>query len=164
MGRPLISVPPKPCDFCKAMMERKRFNGRLEDVARFCMRKYCNQDCMAKAFVKEEVEVKTYHQRARAHKQASCSQCGSESNLHVHHKDENVTNNDPANLQTLCASCHLKWHWKNGKKPWKERSVCTICGAPSKQDQMCQKHFQRFKRHGSPYAVKYGGKLRLLPG
>lgn len=30
--------------------------------------------------------------------------------IHVHHLDENPTNNDPANLICLCARCHLKRH------------------------------------------------------
>ena len=30
--------------------------------------------------------------------------------LHVHHRDEDQQNNDPANLQALCAACHRREH------------------------------------------------------
>jgi hypothetical protein len=37
-----------------------------------------------------------------------CTLCASTENLCVHHIDGDVTNNDPANLQTVCATCHWK--------------------------------------------------------
>lgn len=33
--------------------------------------------------------------------------------LDIHHIDENHFNNDPTNLQTLCANCHRLRHSKN---------------------------------------------------
>jgi len=40
-----------------------------------------------------------------------CAVCGrSDLQLHVHHIDGEKTNHDPANLITLCASCHPKVH------------------------------------------------------
>lgn len=36
--------------------------------------------------------------------------------LVVHHKDRNHKNNDPDNLQTLCANCHFRVHWRDSKK------------------------------------------------
>jgi len=38
----------------------------------------------------------------------ACQICGSPVRLQVHHRDGNNENNDDANLQTLCAICHLK--------------------------------------------------------
>ncbi|TXH49332.1 MAG: hypothetical protein E6Q97_22880 [Desulfurellales bacterium] len=35
--------------------------------------------------------------------------------LHVHHRDGDMHNNSPENLQTLCMSCHMKTHWKQRK-------------------------------------------------
>jgi len=42
-----------------------------------------------------------------------CEMCGSESNLHVHHKDVVYLNNVPDNLQFLCNDCHVKVHEKD---------------------------------------------------
>lgn len=49
---------------------------------------------------------------ARKHKKDKCSWCGGvfpdPTWLHVDHKDNDPSNNDPENLQTLCAQCHIK--------------------------------------------------------
>lgn len=39
-----------------------------------------------------------------------CAVCGSGTDLHVHHIDLDPTNDDPANLVTLCGSCHARVH------------------------------------------------------
>ena len=39
-----------------------------------------------------------------------CFLCGAKRNLHVHHIDEDPTNNDPSNLVTLCEACHRLVH------------------------------------------------------
>lgn len=58
----------------------------------------------------------------RIFKKTSCEKCGfipqHSSQLDVDHIDGNKKNNDPSNLQTLCANCHrLKTHlnrdWEN---------------------------------------------------
>jgi len=51
----------------------------------------------------------------RKFKKKSCERCGfmpidDPSLLSVHHKDHNRTNNDPANLETLCIPCHQDHH------------------------------------------------------
>jgi ferredoxin len=60
-----------------------------------------------------------------------CVMCGSEQNLHIHHKDETgifsvgdkeKINNDLENLITLCASCHRKVH-SIGKKPYGYKDI-----------------------------------------
>lgn len=43
-----------------------------------------------------------------------CLRCDTMENLCVHHKDEDHTNNDPANLEVLCMSCHSRMH----KQAW----------------------------------------------
>lgn len=40
----------------------------------------------------------------------ACVSCGATDNLCVHHKDEDHLNNDPANLEVLCMSCHSSMH------------------------------------------------------
>ncbi len=105
------SDPRRYCQCCKARLRRKVFaSGRLEDMGVFTRRKYCDQLCMAQGMVKESVGKAQHHHRARKHKKPACERCGSVSNLHVHHKDEDYTNDDPENLETVCATCHGKEH------------------------------------------------------
>lgn len=103
--------PKKHCLHCGMQMRRKRIDGRLEDNTSFARRRYCDRECMAKGMVKPEVTKGTYMWRARQLRGPSCETCGSTSKLHAHHVDENWRNNDPSNIQTLCATCHLKLHW-----------------------------------------------------
>lgn len=39
-----------------------------------------------------------------------CTVCGGEQDLHIHHLDRDPTNDDPANLTTLCGICHARVH------------------------------------------------------
>lgn len=48
--------------------------------------------------------------RAIRERDRCCAECGSNRRLHVHHKDRDKLNNDPANLITLCNSCHSRTH------------------------------------------------------
>ena len=50
---------------------------------------------------------------------------GQKSNLTAHHIDEDPRNNDPANLITLCQSCHMKHH-KSHVSPFLELSEMAI--------------------------------------
>lgn len=46
-------------------------------------------------------------------KKKSCNRCGhdgSEHRLEIHHKDRDVYNNDPENLEVLCDPCHTEEH------------------------------------------------------
>ena len=105
------------CEYCGAKLERKRFNGRLEDFGVFKRRKYCDRECMRKAFLKidsgHNQSWYVAHNTARninklILKQTSCQLCGSEKNLDIHHKDGNWRNNELDNLVCLCRSCHMK--------------------------------------------------------
>ena len=40
----------------------------------------------------------------------ACEACGSRQNLGIHHVDLDHYNDDPANLQVLCVSCHMSLH------------------------------------------------------
>lgn len=103
--------PEKNCKVCGVKLERKRFaNGRLEDRGVFLRRHHCSQEC---ANTKAMVQVETHRWRARKSRASECAQCQTtEGRLDVHHIDRNPANNDPTNLVTLCASCHLKRHWQ----------------------------------------------------
>jgi hypothetical protein len=51
-----------------------------------------------------------YRRRCLDAKSERCSECGSTSNIVVHHVDGDRSNNDLANLIPLCRSCHSKVH------------------------------------------------------
>ena len=116
MGRPKLPDENKNCLQCQKPMERKRFPSSLEDRACFQRRKYCDQLCMAKHFIKEKVTLAALRKRAEKFRGTECAECKTTKNLAVHHLDENPANNATGNLMTLCGSCHTKWHWRNGKR------------------------------------------------
>lgn len=108
---PRAKDPRRYCRFCSARLRRKAFaSGRLEDMGVFKRRKYCDRLCMAKGMQQPDVSRQSYYQRARKHRKPACERCGTADRLHVHHKDGNFKNNDPANLETLCETCHGKEH------------------------------------------------------
>lgn len=102
----------KKCLKCGTEFNRRRFGERLEDFTRWSKRKYCSKECN---YVRPEAESKgAHHATARNFIESACSACGTSENLQVHHKDREWRNNNPDNLQTLCGSCHMKLHWKQG--------------------------------------------------
>lgn len=154
MPMPRKQDPERVCGYCGKVLERKSINGRLEDRAVFLKRKYCNRTCMAQAYIQEEVTLAALRKRAEGFRGNQCAECGAPEELAVHHLDANTANNAPDNLMTLCATCHTRWHWTHGKKPWKRQSVCKICGEPARKLDMCQKHYQRFRKYGDPCLTK----------
>jgi hypothetical protein len=100
----------RTCRHCGKTMFRKRFGARLEDRSVYRNRIFCGRECMALGMVKPGPKPGTLHWRARRFRDKACEACGSVKALHVHHVDQNPANNDPANLQTLCAICHDFWH------------------------------------------------------
>lgn len=105
--------PRRYCHFCGARLERKRINGRLEDLGVFKRRKYCDFVCMGMGQRKgsDDLSRQGHLWRSRQHRKDACERCGTRERLHVHHEDGNWQNADPSNLVTLCATCHLKLHW-----------------------------------------------------
>jgi 5-methylcytosine-specific restriction endonuclease McrA len=61
----------------------------------------------------------------RPYKTNHCERCGVVPNdpgrLHVHHIDRDRRNNDPANLMTLCRSCHRAEHRSGAPVPYAKR-------------------------------------------
>ena len=143
----------KKCAHCGERMERKRYNGRLEDYSAYRRRKYCSKACSGMANRKANPGKSALHKRAQAFKAQSCEECNSTMNLHVHHLDNNPANNTRSNTMTLCGSCHLRWHWKHGKTQ-PASPPCKICGRPSRKLAMCQLHYQRLKKYGDPLLTK----------
>lgn len=113
----------KYCEYCSNKLERKRFNGRLEDFGVFNKRKYCNRDCMKKSYVmvgKNNQSWSTAHATARKINELflnkdSCEVCGSEKSLDIHHIDGDWQNNNLDNLMCLCRSCHMKCERRGDK-------------------------------------------------
>ena len=46
----------------------------------------------------------------RAFRGTECERCGSEEEMHLHHRDRDVSNWKADNLETLCAPCHREEH------------------------------------------------------
>jgi hypothetical protein len=113
MPQTIKEDPIKHCETCGVRMFRKRFGKRLEDHGVFLRRRNCSKAC---GNTKTEVTKDTSHWRARKHRAKNCADCGTTEQLHVHHKDRNHENNVQENLITLCASCHLKLHWREDRE------------------------------------------------
>lgn len=151
----MINVPERSCAHCGKAMERKRYENSLESRTVFMSRKFCDQECMAAAMVRERCSSPS-HSRMKAHKSVkpACEVCGKTGYLHVHHKDEDHTNNDPSNLKTLCPSCHRHSHSRNFMADGVTRKPCAHCAKPSVRQGLCSSHLSRLKRYGNALAVK----------
>ena len=97
----------KFCECCGAEMLRKRFSGRLEDLSAFKKRRFCSLSC---ANTRTDLTKHGYSWRARKHLKSCCEACSYTRALQAHHIDQDKTNNDPENIQTLCKHCHNFWH------------------------------------------------------
>lgn len=118
MPMPRAKEPEKFCERCGTAFSRRRFNGRLEDLGVFKRRKYCSLHCANQRERPRHWE--TYHWRARKHRGPSCEACGSTQKLHAHHVDGSPQNNEPSNIQTLCAYCHNFLHATADRLGWTE--------------------------------------------
>lgn len=155
MVRSRIPCPPKSCAWCQKPLQRRTYNGRLEDRGVFLRRKYCDMACMGQARTTDAPTLGTLRSRHRKIvKRANvCQACGGRELLGIHHLDENPANNAPENVTTLCASCHTQWHWEHGKAA-AISPPCSVCGQKSRRHGMCQKHFFRWKKYGDPLLTK----------
>jgi hypothetical protein len=147
----------KHCAACGRLMTRKRYGGTLESNLAFRRRKYCDRLCMAAEMTQDEPTLAALRKRAVRLRGGSCETCCATEAVSIHHVNGNPADNRPENLMTLCASCHTKWHWDHGKQALKRQSVCVICGMPARKLDMCQKHYQRFKKYGDPCLTKKKG-------
>lgn len=167
MGRKRIDCPLKNCKQCGEPLTRKMYGEQLESRPGFARRKYCNLICSGLASAKKTVGLAALRWRTRAiHGLAkACLKCGGDRLLGIHHLDENPENNAPENVTTLCASCHTRWHWRHGKKPWSTSPPCSVCGETSRLRGMCQRHAARFRKYGDPLLTKRrgaGGRFCLV--
>jgi 5-methylcytosine-specific restriction endonuclease McrA len=118
-----VELAPVFCVYCGTELIRKKWGSKLEDRTRFINRKYCDFNCMAKGFEKDELTLGGLRSRARKYRGSECEKCKTKNNLAIHHIDSNPKNNSPENLMTLCNSCHMKWHWAYGKNHRKPKSA-----------------------------------------
>jgi len=116
MPMPRVKEQEKSCERCGTPMRRSRFNGRLEDLGVFKRRKYCSLSC-ANTRVRPR-HWGTYHWRARQYRKSYCEACGLTEQLHAHHVDREPKNNEPQNIQTLCAYCHNYLHAVADRRGW----------------------------------------------
>ena len=117
--RPAKTTPEMRCSMCGVRLQRKRFNGRLEDYGAFKKRRFCSLSC-ANSRTKGGLSRKAFHAQARKYRKTACECCGGKARLQVHHINEDWTDNRPTNLQTLCVFCHQFWHAthrRHGVKP-----------------------------------------------
>jgi len=108
MPRSQVQVPKKLCEHCGILLTRKMFNGRLEDATAFIRRKFCSLTCANSK--RTPLTKHGYSWRARKHLKMCCEACGWTTSLHAHHIDQDISNNHPSNIQTLCKHCHDFWH------------------------------------------------------
>ena len=159
MPMPRKPDPERYCEACGTRLARKRYsNGKLESLLHFSRRPYCDRECMRQGFRQKPKTTSgnwsTMHRQARLLKpDGPCEECGSASNVDVHHVDHNWQNNSLENLKRLCRSCHLRAHGK----------VCSIqgCEGKHKGHGLCDKHYQRMKRWGDPLATKVNQHMPL---
>lgn len=115
MPMPRRKMPQKFCEHCEAPLQRKRFNGRLEDPSVYLRRRFCGRSCAHVGMRKSSPSLAALRKRSERFRGNACETCGTELNLQVHHKNLDPADNKPENIQTLCASCHTRWHWQHGK-------------------------------------------------
>ena len=157
MARPITPMEPRNCAHCGKTMERKRYNGKLEDRSRYKERKYCNYTCMGKAKqIGDKVTIQYSRRQSAKTVREKCEICeASNKTLQVHHKNGNPLDNATENLQTLCVSCHQKVHSQRYTEEG-DLKTCSICEEPVAKGGKgwCNKHYLRWKVHGDPLLKK----------
>jgi hypothetical protein len=112
MERKAVDLATKNCERCGTSFGRNRYMGVLEDSRRFRSRRFCSLSC---ANTRDILTKHGYSWRARKHLKASCEACGGQRSRQAHHIDQDKTNNEPTNIQTLCKWCH-DFHHSTAKR------------------------------------------------
>jgi 5-methylcytosine-specific restriction endonuclease McrA len=94
------------CVLCLKNVQKKTSRGKFQALCSSCDRK--RFDVRVKPRKRKRFKVYAKF------KEKVCSECGfipkHSCQLDIHHKDGNHRNNDPNNLETLCANCHRLRH------------------------------------------------------
>lgn len=156
MGRPRLPDPIRHCLACGKELIRKYFKSALEDRTSFLQRKYCDQACMAVGMtgVIKVMTAQNSRRQSTRMKAQHCEHCGSTSQLHVHHQDQNPLNNEPSNLMTLCAACHMHEHWREWKVTKFPPKPCKYCSKPARHLGLCNTHYTRYRTNGDAQLVR----------
>jgi len=97
------------CVLCEKNLQKKTSRGRYQSLCSSC------DDRRFK--IKKRKGKHPY----RRYKKLICNRCGfvpeHRCQLDIHHVDGNHHNNDPNNLETLCANCHRLEHKKTPDLP-----------------------------------------------
>lgn len=152
----------KYCLYCGTELERKRYNGRLEDGNVFAKRKFCNKDCASKYELlqyRPNATWRTAHSTAQKINKSIkrihyCEECHKlNCRIDMHHIDEDWRNNSLTNLKALCRGCHTKKH--------RAKKYCRICGKEENAGYgYCNKHYIRYKNHGCPLYYGYNKECK----
>ena len=111
----LACVQREPCQTCGEIITgRAKFQS---GERKFCSRKCAGISRIINGKAKVHYMANGFAQTIKKFGKICCEICN-QSNIDflvVHHIDENRKNNEPNNLQTLCANCHHQLHWKNSR-------------------------------------------------
>lgn len=69
---------------------------------------------MGIGMMKDDPTRSAYLKRIASMRRTSCDRCGAKENLQWHHINRDWRDNTPSNLETLCATCHMKDHHEAG--------------------------------------------------
>ena len=99
--------------------ETKELLNRMREVKGKSWNRFIYE--MAQSHVNENKNTyrPAFYEDYRKLRGSTCENCGAEeewkraghhnrTNMAAHHIDDDITNNKPENIQTLCASCHAK--------------------------------------------------------
>lgn len=117
MPMPKKSDPAKSCESCGKALQRKRYCGRMEDRAVFLRRRFCDAKCMGTSKVTATPARGTLRKRTgkAVPLKPACERCGSAKERQRHHRNRDIADNRPENVETLCARCHALEHWATDK-------------------------------------------------
>lgn len=106
------------CCHCGKNPQKRKSNGKYQTLCSPCeKRKYMTDEARERR--KEVDSLKGYKRPYQRCKTDTCVMCGFTSEypcqFDVDHIDGNHKNNDPLNLQTLCANCHRLKTLLNGE-------------------------------------------------
>lgn len=122
MGKHIHIKPEAPeirgfCVVCGKNPQKKRTKNKYKPICSSCSKRLYEPGYKILIAKCKDKKLRPYRQ----HVKALCVLCGftpeHKCQLDVDHIDGNHHNNDPNNLQTLCANCHrLKTHKERKKK------------------------------------------------
>lgn len=109
------------CVVCSKNKQKKKKNNKFKSICSSCEKKLFETKSRNKRKWTDPY-IKPPKKGYKHHKLNYCEECGfipkHKCQLDVDHIDKNHQNNDPNNLQTLCANCHrLKSYYERIGKP-----------------------------------------------